>query len=216
MGCMLWSCAHSVEDGDFGPGTSVDGGGGTANAAGSENGGAAGQGAMAGTGASSGTGATAGVGANGGTGGGTSGTGATGGTAATGGTGATGGYGGTGTTGGTGGYGGTGATGGTGGYGGTGATGGTGGYGGSGGSDCLISASDPVCDNCLQTQCYYECAACSSNWECLDLLDCVNSCYDDFCVDDCTWMYPDGVDDLLAFLGSSTGCVTLACYYECG
>jgi hypothetical protein len=143
-----------------------------------------------------------GMGAFGGTGGSTGGTGGS-----TGGTG--------GSTGGTGGStGGTGATGGTGGS--TGGTGGTGGYGGYG-DDCEIGATDPTCDNCLKTKCYYQCAACSMNIECLLLLDCINSCpaWDDWCVDDCAWYYSGGVNDLLALLGSSSGCLALQCSYEC-
>jgi hypothetical protein len=121
------------------------------------------------------------------------------------------------------GYGGTGGSsyggsGGSGGYGGTGGSsyGGTGGSGGTG-SACEIEAVDATCNACLQSTCYAPCAACSSNIECLYLLDCISTCPvgDDWCVEDCLYYYPDGYDDLAALIGDTTGCLALQCPTAC-
>jgi len=194
------SCAQPVED------TGLGGQGATGGAV---VGGAAGSTGGQGGASTGGFGNAAGVGNAGGN---------TGGTAATGGFGNTGGStGGYGNTGGsTGGYGNTGGS--TGGYGNTGGS--TGGYGNTGGTgggtDCGLTASDPTCDACLQSQCYSECAACTSNPDCLVLLDCIYNCYGDpYCEDDCTYYYAGGVNDLLALLGASNGCIALKCSTAC-
>jgi|GEM_PF-2370166 len=216
MGAVLggWtfaSCAQPVEDTGLG-GHGATGGAVVGNAAGSTGG-------LGGSG-TGGFGNAAGVGNAGGNSGGASNTGGyvnsggnTGGYGNSGGN--TGGYGNSG--GSTGGYGNTGGS--TGGYGNTGGS--TGGYGNSGGTgggtDCGLTASDPTCDACLQSQCYYECAACTANPDCLGLLDCINYCYGDpYCEDDCVYYYyPGGVDDLLALLGASDGCIALKCSTAC-
>jgi len=82
---------------------------------------------------------------------------------------------------------------------------------------CEMGSTDPVCDACFQAKCGPECATCSSNIECGYLLDCLNTCdgTDPYCEDDCTYYYSGGVDDLIALLGATSGCVTINCSTEC-
>ena len=122
---------------------------------------------------------------------------------------------GTGGSGGVAGSGGEGGSGGVAGSGGSSGTGGaTGGTGGSGG--CSIQSSDAACDACMHDRCINECVACTSNTECVSLLECINGCgSNSTCQNSCANQYPSGIDDLMAFLGVG-GCLDTECGSACG
>lgn len=83
---------------------------------------------------------------------------------------------------------------------------------------CDITSGVPACDDCVAASCYAQCEACAMNSECLNLLGCLNDCYNypyTGCEDDCSYFYPDGIADLTAFIGSTSGCVTSSCATEC-
>ena len=81
--------------------------------------------------------------------------------------------------------------------------------------DCPLQTGDPQCDNCMNSICGYECNACINNNQCMDLLMCVQECYDDACYQQCFMQYPAGVDPLMAFLGQD-GCLAVNCSGACG
>jgi hypothetical protein len=52
------------------------------------------------------------------------------------------------------------------------------------------------CSYCLECACNPQLEACSSNFECTSLVDCVYYCTDQACYDSCAQAYPNGVLDL--------------------
>jgi hypothetical protein len=84
-----------------------------------------------------------------------------------------------------------------------------------GSSGCGLTSSDAVCDDCMSTRCFNECASCSNTPDCLTLLDCLGACTDATCENTCIDMYPNGYDPLMNLLGTD-GCLDLQCTTECG
>jgi hypothetical protein len=81
--------------------------------------------------------------------------------------------------------------------------------------ECPVTSNDPQCDNCINTMCNYECNTCVNNSQCVDLLMCLQECYDDACYQSCASQYPGGLDAYMAFLGQN-GCLATNCYADCG
>lgn len=81
--------------------------------------------------------------------------------------------------------------------------------------ECPVTSGDPQCDNCINSQCAYECNTCMNNGQCVDLLVCLSECSDYQCQEQCFAQFPGGVDDLMAFIGSD-GCLSMYCSGPCG
>lgn len=93
----------------------------------------------------------------------------------------------------------------TGGYPSNGGSGGTTSYGGSGGSG-------DGCEECINTNCAAQVAACDANPDCGAVEDCYANCTDDACYQNCYDQHPSGapIEDALY------QCYTSACAQQCG
>ncbi len=113
---------------------------------------------------------------------------------------------------------GTGATGGGGtggtGTGGTSATGGAAGSasGGAAGGGGVAGGGGNTCVTCIQTNCGTELAACSSNADCLKIVQCAAACSDQACADACVTANPGGKTAWDAV----DACGAAKCATECG
>ncbi|MBI5533988.1 MAG: hypothetical protein HY898_14800 [Deltaproteobacteria bacterium] len=106
-----------------------------------------------------------------------------------------------------------GAGGGPAGSGGTpGAGGGQAGSGGSAPQSCGLKSGIQTCDDCLTQSCCSEGQSCASSSSCMSLLQCLNNCADQSCVDACTQSTPGGVAPLSTFMG----CIESKCASACG
>lgn len=88
--------------------------------------------------------------------------------------------------------------------------------------DANVSASAcdmGTCQECQQCSmqtaagtCMDEASACAGNQQCIDLINCLNGCTDQPCVDNCAATYPNGVDPYIT-LASCVICDD--CYTVC-
>lgn len=114
------------------------------------------------------------------------------------------------------------STGGASGLGGAPGTGGaTGGSGGTVLAACNITSQNYPCANCFQTYCATNCGTCSTNPECLALIECFNNqacwdpyadCWNDACVAQCKVAHAAGLADYDAF----RTCAQTTCQATCG
>ncbi len=79
---------------------------------------------------------------------------------------------------------------------------------------CPLSASPEACDACMLAFCLAPCRACADNPSCLRLFSCMADCTDEPCETACAAAYPEGRDDLSAFLGVD-GCLARHCTDAC-
>ncbi len=79
---------------------------------------------------------------------------------------------------------------------------------------CALSASPDACDACMLASCGESCRTCAGNPSCLRLFACMMDCTDRPCETACAKTYPDGTEDLSAFLGVD-GCLARHCTDSC-
>jgi hypothetical protein len=79
---------------------------------------------------------------------------------------------------------------------------------------CPLSASPDACDACMLSACLAPCRTCAGNPACLQLFACMMDCTDERCEAACAKTYPDGTEDLSAFLGVD-GCLARHCTDSC-
>jgi len=80
---------------------------------------------------------------------------------------------------------------------------------------CGFSSSIAACQSCMSGVCGSECAACSSNSQCVQLFNCVVSCGSNTtCLSGCSSSYPGGLSAYNAFVGQN-GCIAAHCQAAC-
>ena len=84
-------------------------------------------------------------------------------------------------------------------------------------STCSFSSGVPACDSCVQSSCLASCTQCTSNPECVLLVQCALQCSpnDQSCISQCASQHPNGLNDASAFAGPG-GCVSTNCGPQCG
>lgn len=71
---------------------------------------------------------------------------------------------------------------------------------------------DNSCKTCMQTKCSSQLNQCAANPECVALIQCIDPCNDDACVQNCAQQHPNGVSDV----NNIVQCVQTNCSAECG
>jgi hypothetical protein len=78
-----------------------------------------------------------------------------------------------------------------------------------GGLSCVVEPLEQECDECLKQECCESLSACTG--QCMQLLSCSQSCFDDACADSCALQYPGGVEGVNGIYD----CMVLDCADSC-